>query len=520
MDPATGKALRPGISQEELASVRQRISGNIATQTTLKLRQIIVEKELSEIEGAGKTRAAKLAVMARLGVPAERASIFGDVRDPESMLASLRFKKSELGVRLGPGHPDMISLNNQIRALEEELDKRGGPADDELERYRRKVDSEKAAIVAQLKVLDRQVAEDEAKSRLMAPSQAAINGLQLELIEIGRRLGEAQTKRGEVIAGRTVSVFEVNDITKPGNGVQVAPVLIQSLLLGIALGLFLGGGLALRAELADRSFRSPGDIRRQLGLPVLGHIPPIRIAEKPEVTPVAKLDPVLAVLLRPRSGEAEAVRGIRTQLLFSMQNRAHQVIQITSPNTGDGKSTLAANLAIALARSDKRVVLVDCDFRKPRIHKLFGLPESSLGLAAVVSDQADLGGAIQGCEVENLSLLPCGARPANPAELLSSVKFQEVLGDLRANYDYVILDTPPVLAVSDPAAVAPRADGVILVFRMTRDSRPAAERAKEDLVAVGGRILGVVVNASTQRDMGTGYGYGYRNDYQYGDRDA
>ena len=104
-----------------------------------------------------------------------------------------------------------------------------------------------------------------------------------------------------------------------------------------------------------------------------------------------------------------------------------------------------------------------------------------------------------------------------PAELLTTPKFQEMLDDLRANYDFVILDTPPVLAVSDPAAVAPRADGVILVFRMTKDARPAAERAMDDLTAVGGKLLGVVVNGSTEREMGYGYGHSYRYNYQYSD---
>ena len=252
-------------------------------------------------------------------------------------------------------------------------------------------------------------------------------------------------------------------------------------------------------------------------MPVLGHIPPIRTNDPPEFKPVAALDPILAAALRPHSAEAEAVRGIRTQLLFSTSGNEHQVLQITSPNPGDGKSTLSSNLAISLAKSNKRVVLVDCDFRKPRIHRLFALPNSDLGLASVVADQADLGAVIQNCEIENLSLLPCGPRPANPAELLTTPKFQEMLDDLRANYDFVILDTPPVLAVSDPAAVAPRADGVILVFRMTKDARPAAERAMDDLNAVGGKILGVVVNASTEREMGYGYGHSYRYNYQYSD---
>jgi capsular exopolysaccharide synthesis family protein len=140
-------------------------------------------------------------------------------------------------------------------------------------------------------------------------------------------------------------------------------------------------------------------------------------------------------------------------------------------------------------------------------------------VASVVADQSDLGDAIQGCEIDNLSLLPCGPRPANPAELLTSLRFQDMLDDLRSSYDYVILDTPPVLAVSDPAAVAPRVDGVILVFRMTPGSGPAAERAKEELSAVSAHMLGVVVNASAVKDAAYGYGYqyGYKYDYQYTD---
>ena len=328
---------------------------------------------------------------------------------------------------------------------------------------------------------------------------------------------DKEREHDRIAATKSVGGYKVEDVTKPTDGVQVAPVLVQSLLLGAVFGLLLGIGLGLWAEIADRSFRSPLDIRRHLRVPVLGHIPPIRTNDPPEYKPSAALDPILAVILRPHSAEAEAVRGIRTQLLFSTSGTEHQVLQVTSPNPGDGKSTLSANLAISLAKSNKRVVLVDCDFRKPRIHRMFALPNAELGLASVVADQADLGAVIQGCEIENLSLLPCGPRPANPAELLTTPKFQEMLDDLRANFDYVILDTPPVLAVSDPAAVAPRADGVILVFRMTKDARPAAERAMDDLTAVGGKILGVVVNGSTEREMGYGYGHSYNYNYQYTD---
>jgi capsular exopolysaccharide synthesis family protein len=517
VDPATGSVLVPGISQEPPERVQQRISDNRTLQTARELDRIGIENKLRQIRDAGKSRAERLSVMTRLGVPVDRPSIFGDVRDPESMLASLKYKRGELAVRLGPGHPEMVALSNQIKALEDEVEKRGGPSDDELERYRRKLESELSGIVAQTERLKEQIAADEDTVRRMAPLQQAIRSYEATLQRDAAELLTAVREKDRVSGTRSTGGFEVRDVSKPADGVQVAPVLVQSLLLGAVLGLVLGSGLGLWAEMADRGFRSPADIRRRLGLPILGHVPVIRTNEPFEVKPTAALDPALVVYLRPKSAEAEAIRGIRTQLLFSTSNRDHQMIQVTSPNGGDGKSTITANLAIALAAANKRVVLVDCDLRKPRVHKLFAIQDPSVGLASVVADTADLGDAIRTCEIENLSLLPCGPRPSNPAELLTNPRFPEVLADLRASYDYVLLDTPPVLAVSDPATVAPRSDGVIVVFRMTPNAGPNTERAKEELAAVTKHLLGVVVNASSERDMGYGYGYAYKYDYQYSD---
>ncbi len=517
IDPATGTVLIPGISQETPERVQQRISDSRVAQTARELERIVIENRLAQIRDGGKTRGERLATMAKLGITSDRSFLFGDLKDPESMLGHLKYKKGELGVRLGPGHPDMIVINNQIKVLEDEIIARGGPMDDELERYRRKLESELSGIAAQLGVLTKKLDEDEETARRMAPVQLAIRTYEETMRQNATDLLAAQRDKDRVSGSKTSGGYEVRDVSKPADGVQVAPVLMQSLLLGAVLGLLLGGGLGLRAEFADRGFRSPDDIRRRLGLPILAHIPVIRTVEPPEVQSTGGIDPTLVVFLRPKSSEAEAFRGLRTQLLFSVANRNHQVIQVTSPMGGDGKSTTTANLAIALARADKRVVLVDCDFRKPRVHKLFNLKNLEVGLASVVGDQADLGDAIQSCEIENLSLLPCGPRPANPAELLTSPKFQEILSDLRSSYDFVLLDTPPVLAVSDPAAVAPRADGVIVVFRMTPAAGPNAERAKEELVAVSAHILGVVVNASTEQNMGYGYGYTYKYDYQYSD---
>jgi len=136
--------------------------------------------------------------------------------------------------------------------------------------------------------------------------------------------------------------------------------------------------------------------------------------------------------------------------------------------------------------------------------------------ASVISGDTDLAAAIRTSAVENLFILPCGPRPQNPAELLTSPEFQEVIDKLRAQFDFVIIDTPPVLAVSDPAVVAPRVDGVLLVFRMTKKARPTAERAREQLAALGANVLGVIVNGTGgNKDDGYGYGYGYNYGYGY-----
>jgi capsular exopolysaccharide synthesis family protein len=179
----------------------------------------------------------------------------------------------------------------------------------------------------------------------------------------------------------------------------------------------------------------------------------------------------------------------------------------------DGKSTLATNLAVSIAQSGKKTILIDGDCRRPRIHKIFNVPHDT-GLASVIAGQSDLATAIRPTAVPNLAVLPCGPRPANPAELLTSPRFKELLDIIRAQYDYVIIDTPPLLVVTDPCVVAPRVDGVLMAIRVTKNGRPFAERAKEILNSLGAHVLGVVVNG-LGGNAGGRYGYGY-DSYNYG----
>ena len=341
---------------------------------------------------------------------------------------------------------------------------------DELAIYGRTLETKRQGLQTQLEAVSAQKTKDEEDFKRVGKFVAEREQRVTDIRALEKTKNDRLNELAQTLSTRQAGGYDVQSITKPSDGAQVAPVLYQSVLFGLILGLAAGGGLALTMEMTDRSFRSPAEIRKRLGLPILGHIPKLRLEEPAERASAAGIESSVVSFCRPTSTEAEAYRGVRTQLYFSTQGRGHQVIQVTSPNPGDGKSTLAANLAVSIAQSGKRVVLIDCDFRKPRVHKIFQLAKADVGLASVMSGESDLAAVIQTCEVENLSLIPCGPRPANPAELLTSPKFSDVLKQLRERFDFVIVDTPPVLAVSDPSAVAARVDGVILVFRMTKNA--------------------------------------------------
>src|SRR5436190_3004001 len=236
------------------------------------------------------------------------------------------------------------------------------------------------------------------------------------------------------------------------------------------LGLLAGVGLAYLADVADKSFRSPEEIRDHLGLPLVGHIPFF----KPDPETTAKrsagestIEPMLCCYFKPKSLDSEAYRAVRTALFFSTQGQGHKVIQVTSPNKGDGKSLMIANLAITTAQSGKRVLMIDADCRRPRQHKIFNIP-NDVGLSSVLTKSADVRDTIREACVPGLYVMGSGPIPPNPSELLVSTRFKELLDSVRDQYDYVFVDTPPLLAVTDPCVVAGKVDGLFLAIRLTR----------------------------------------------------
>lgn len=211
----------------------------------------------------------------------------------------------------------------------------------------------------------------------------------------------------------------------------------------------------------------------------------------------------------PKSAAAEAYRTLRTNLQFSMLDKDSNIIAVTSCAPGEGKSTIVANLAVSLAQSGKKVLLVDCDLRKPTIHKKFGISNAS-GLTSLLLKESTLEEAIYKVDIPNLGLIPSGPVPPNPSEILGSKKMGKILEDLKNYFDVILLDSPPVLVVSDLHVLASTLDGILLVATYGVTEKNAILRAKESIIKVGGKVLGVVENKIPQDAKGYGYsGYGY-----------
>lgn len=299
-------------------------------------------------------------------------------------------------------------------------------------------------------------------------------------------------------------------------GKPIWPILPVILGIGGMLGSLAGFGLGCLVELADKTFHNPDEIMKHLNMPLIGHIPVITQNKRYNVEG-SLIEPTICTYHRPKSQTSEAFRAVRTAIYFNTQGKKHSVIQITSPTPGDGKSTLASNLAVSIAQSGKRVLLVDADMRRPRQHHVFGI-EATEGFATVLSGESAWQDCLYECsEIGGLTLMPCGKKPQNPAELSSSPQVKELIESLRKEFDFVIIDTPPVLAVTDACPIAARVDGVILTLRIKKNVRVSAERASEMLQNIGANCIGLVVNGvGAQSGYGSQYTYGaYRAGYSY-----
>ena len=490
-----------------------------------------LENALAVIESGENLDALKLiAQAAQESKMMANARILSVVRENGELLP-LSLQEVELRSRFGPDHPRVKSVERRISHVKDfyrnvlgydlddndrDLNAGGTPRTQKL------LDTYLASLSLKLHQRDQRLIylnelfeEEQRISKDLAVHQARDQHFRNEIVRLQQLFDVVVKSLEEISLVKDYSGHNFQVLAPAEIGFKIAPSAFKIFVITLFLSTLVGFGIAYIIDFSDQSFHTPSEIAKYLELQVVGHIP--RFPEHPETVDGSSLSSSLVAVHRPRSALAEAYRTVRTALFFNSRGRQHQVIQVTSPTPGDGKSTLSANLATTIANSGKSVLLLDADFRKPVLHKLFNL-STEVGLASVVDGQVEPKEAYQQvAEIPNLTLMACGPRPDNPSELLSSLSFRENLEYLREQFDFVIVDTPPLLVVSEAGAVAGQVDGVILTLVIDRNTRPVARHACDVLREVGGDIVGVVVNRVSGQKTGYGsYGYGYGYGYQYG----
>jgi capsular exopolysaccharide synthesis family protein len=326
------------------------------------------------------------------------------------------------------------------------------------------------------------------------PLSASLSNLYVQQSTIKNQLSNVQLSVTQAAAGAQM-VFPATAPSSP-----FSPSRLSDALIALFVGLAAGCALVLVWEHLDDHIRKKEDLLPVIGtVPVLGLIPVVHKWK-------AKNKPYLVILGQPTSPTAEAYRVLRTTLQFVSLERAASVIQVTSPSTGDGKTTTVANLAVAMAAAGQRVTIMCCDLRRPRVHLFFDL-SNDVGVTSVISGEATLESALQEVPGLPLKVLSSGPKPINPAEIISSNQMQELIAQLRAQSDVVIIDSAPVLPVTDAAALSSHVDGVILVASTYNSTQRQVHGALETLRLVEAPMIGIVLNAASQSD--TYYYYGY-----------
>ncbi len=345
--------------------------------------------------------------------------------------------------------------------------------------------------------------------------QAEVDSIMQLYNEIVKRLQEV-----DVIGG--ADVVEAITLAAPKTGVKVLTSQPRAILLGATfLGACLAGMSILLADMKNGSFRSPNEIVRRLQVSILAHIPYSSLSRKIRRNARrdnATIDPVIITASAPNTVAAEAYRKLRTSLIFSANDAALKVVQVTSPTANDGKSTLAANLAVSIAQTGRNVILVEADLRTPTLIQIFGLASPNRGIVSILRDGTEPPDAIMESGVDGLKLLPGGPLPPNPSELLTSPRLPQLISSLRDQFDFVLFDTPPLLAVADPAIVAAQVDGVLVTVRNSRHAQSQAKHAINVLSSVEANVLGVVIKGTRRQSRRDGFGYEWSgNSMDYSD---
>lgn len=466
----------------------------------------------------------------RRGHVAQLPEAFSDPRTVQwqSELGKLQLKAAELNSRFGQENPKVIEQQQQIKELENLI----AASTKQLEE-RLRADYERAVRDEKLIKESLEQARDEA----IQQNQAAI---QLNVLKQNAETARAlyndflqKTNQANIQVNEQQNDLKIIDPARIPNQ-PVGPKRLRAILIAVFLSLVAGIGLTLLLEYLDNTVKNVEDVARATQLPTLALIPSmesgtVRTSGKKGIShksiqnkPVAGLAPRSMqtnasglATLDGMSSVVEAYRMLRTSVLLSTAGTPPKIILVTSSQPGEGKTTTAVNTAISLTQLGANVLLIDADLRRPAVHKAFKISHAR-GLSNYLSGNVALSELIVELPIPNLSVLPCGPIPPNPAELVSSERMKEMLRVLGQLYDHIIVDSPPLINVTDPVILSTMVDGSILVVQAGRSTRDMLRRSRQELAGVGAKVFGVVLNNVDIKRDGYDEYYYYRYYSNYG----
>jgi len=477
------------VSLEERQNiVVQKLADLNAAVTRAKTERIQKEAAFKQIEALQNDRAALDSFSMVLANPF--------IQQQKSELADLQRQQAQQSEKLGPNHPEMVKLAVAIKAAEA------------------KIQGEIAKIVQAMNNEYQQALTQE-RSLTEALEQQKLGALQLNRkgIQYGvlardaasnRQIFESLMQRAKEtgISGdlKTSNIRVVDAAEVPRT--PTSPNTRNNLLMALFGGSVLAVGLAFFFEYIDDRLKSPAEVSRHLGLPCVGMVPALFDA--------AASDPLINNGVPAHF--SESLRTVRTNVLFSSAAEGIRSLSVTSTGPGEGKTLVASNLAIGLAQAGRRVLLIDADMRKPRVHSVFRKPQEP-GLSNVLVGTAKFSDSVHETTVPGLWLISAGTCPPNPSELLGSKRFSDLMASLGRHFDWAIVDTPPVMAVTDSAIVAHLTTGVLFVVGADMTSRYTAQRAIEQLDRHRAKFVGVVLNRVDLQHNAYYYGQYYKRGY-------
>ena len=487
---------RGAVSFEDREDVTvQRLAELNAVVTRAKTDLISIEADYRQLEAASSDPAA----LNTLPVIASNSFI----QQLKGELAASERQRAELADTLGDRHPEMVRVQTSIDIARARLTS-------ETNNVVQSMRNEFLAAQAQERSLTREL--DQQKIQALAMNEIGIEySVLLREAESTRQVYDSLLRRAretDVSTELRNSSIRIVDEAEVPTG-PFSPNRPRGLLYALLLGGGLGMGLAFFFEYLDNRIKTPEEIQTQLGLPALGLIPAVDAkALRTSGTQVPLIDSGVSPQF------AEAFRKVRTAVVFSSTDDKHSLV-ITSTGPGEGKSVVTTNLGISLAQARQRVLLIDADMRRPSLNTAFGRDQAP-GLSDLLVEQAEVTDVMRETSVPGLWLMPAGTLPPNPAELLGSNRFRKLLASLAelAHFDWVLIDSPPVMAVTDASLVANVVGGVIFVVGAEMTSSRAAHQAVDTLKTASARVVGGVLNRVDLDRNGYYYSQYYRSQYQ------